>query len=133
MKVPCADAAFDIIAMTIAKIDLRIDRPVLVAMAADRGRIIVLRDGDLVSSAQKVHALVPTSRFPDRPLSRRNVARRINTMADAFGPPIDARGLKSCLCTALVRDLRPHFSSRSRRWHGYLFRPLIALCMDKRR
>ena len=29
MNVPCADAAFDIIAMTIAKVDLRIDAPVL--------------------------------------------------------------------------------------------------------
>ena len=51
MKVPCADAAFDIIAMMIAKIDLRIDTPVLVAMAADRAKVIVLRDGDLAPSA----------------------------------------------------------------------------------
>jgi len=49
VKVPCADAAFDIIAMTIAKIGLRIDILVLlVAMAEDRRRVIVLRDGGLV-------------------------------------------------------------------------------------
>jgi hypothetical protein len=52
VKVLCADAAFDIIAMTIAKIDLRIDIPVLpVAMAEDRRRVIALRDGGLVPSA----------------------------------------------------------------------------------
>ena len=49
MKAPCADAAFDIIAMTIARIDLRIDIPViLVATAEDHRRVIVLRDGRLV-------------------------------------------------------------------------------------
>jgi hypothetical protein len=51
VRVPCADAAFDIIAMIIAKVDPRIDTPVLlVAMAADRRRIVILRDGGLAPS-----------------------------------------------------------------------------------
>ena len=47
-------------------------------------------------------------RFSEEPLTRRNVARRINTMKKAFDPPIGARGLKSGLYRA-GPDLRPHF------------------------